>query len=37
MTFKIPEPGNYLLRVETIGLAPKHPHEHFAAMDLVVR
>jgi hypothetical protein len=37
MTFKIPEPGNYLLRVETIGLAPKHPHEHFAAMDLVVK
>jgi hypothetical protein len=37
LTFKIADPGNYLVRVETIGMAPKHPHEHFAAMDLVVR
>jgi hypothetical protein len=37
MTFKIPEAGSYLLRVETIGMADKHGHEHFAAMDLVVK
>jgi hypothetical protein len=36
-TLKIANPGNYLLRVETIGMAPKHGHEHFAAMDLVVK
>jgi hypothetical protein len=34
---KIPEPGNYLLRVETRGLANRHGHEYFAAMDLVVQ
>ena len=36
-SFKIPEAGNYLVRVETIGMAAKHGHEHFAAMDLLVR
>lgn len=36
-TFKVPEPGTYLVRVETIGMAAKHGHEHFAAMDLVVK
>ncbi len=33
----IREPGNYLLRVETIGLAAQHKHEHYAALDLVVK
>lgn len=36
-TFKIANAGNYLLRVETIGMAAKHGHEHFAAIDLVVK
>jgi hypothetical protein len=36
-TLKIPSSGNFLLRVETIGMAAKHGHEHFAAMDLVVK
>ena len=36
-TLNIHEPGNYLLRVETIGMASGHGHEHFAAMDLVVK
>jgi hypothetical protein len=31
-----PEAGNYLLRLETIGAARTHGHEHFAAMDLKV-
>jgi hypothetical protein len=35
--FKIPDAGNYLVRVETIGMAARHGHEHFAAMDLVVK
>jgi hypothetical protein len=33
----IREPGNYLLRVETIGLLVQHKHEHYAALDLVVK
>ncbi len=33
----IPEPGSYLLRVETIGMLDKHGHEHYAAMDLIVK
>jgi hypothetical protein len=37
MTLRIPDAGSYLVRVETIGMAPKHGHEHFAAMDLVVK
>lgn len=37
MTVRLPDAGSYLVRVETIGMAPKHGHEHFAAMDLVVR
>jgi len=37
MTLKIPDAGSYLVRVETIGMAAKHGHEHFAAMDLVVK
>jgi hypothetical protein len=37
VTFKIPETGSYLLRVETQGMLEKHGHEHFAAMDLIVR
>ena len=31
-----PQPGNYLLRLETIGAARTHGHEHFAAIDLKV-
>jgi len=31
-----PEPGNYLLRVETVGALKQHGHEHFAAMDVKV-
>ena len=37
MTLKIPEAGSYLVRVETIGMAARHGHEHFAAMDMVVK
>lgn len=31
------QPGNYLLRIETIGLREQHGHEHYAALDLVVK
>jgi hypothetical protein len=31
-----PGPGNYLLRLETIGATRVHGHEHVAAMDLKV-
>ena len=31
-----PEPGNYLLRVETVGALKQHGHEHFAAIDVRV-
>lgn len=34
---KIHEPGNYLLRVETLGMETDHGHNHFAAMDLIVK
>jgi hypothetical protein len=37
MTLKIPEAGNYLVRVETIGMALKGGLERYAAMDLIVR
>lgn len=33
---EVPDAGNYLLRLETIGAAKTHGHEHFAAMDLKV-
>ena len=33
---EVPESGSYLLRLETIGAAKTHGHEHFAAMDLKV-
>ena len=36
-TLNIHEPGNYLLRVETIGMLKKHGHEHYAALDLIVK
>ena len=32
-----PEPGNYLLRVETVGALRQHGHEHFAAIDVRVQ
>jgi hypothetical protein len=31
-----PQAGSYLLRLETIGAARTHGHEHFAAIDLKV-
>jgi len=38
LSFQIDKPGSYLLRLETIGAAKgKDAHEHFAAIDLVVR
>lgn len=33
---EVPDPGSYLLRLETIGAAKTHGHEHVAAMDLRV-
>lgn len=33
----LPDPGSYLLRVETIGLTQKHGHEYYAALDLMVK
>jgi hypothetical protein len=33
---EVPPAGNYLLRLETIGAAKSHGHEHFAAIDLKV-
>lgn len=32
----IDTPGSYLVRVETVGMAETHGHDHFAALDLVV-
>lgn len=38
LSFQIDKPGVYLLRLETIGAAKgEDAHEHFAALDLVVR
>lgn len=38
LTFTLATPGAYLIRVETIGAAAgKDGHEHFAALDVVVR
>jgi hypothetical protein len=38
LEFTLESPGSYLLRLETIGAAVgSDGHEHFAAMDLVVR
>ena len=38
LSFVIDKPGTYLLRLETIGAAVGiEGHEHFAALDLVVR
>jgi hypothetical protein len=38
LSFTIDKPGSYLLRLETIGAAVGvEGHEHFAALDLVVR
>jgi hypothetical protein len=39
LTFTIDTPGVYLLRLETIGAAGMGPdaHEHFAALDVVVK
>lgn len=33
----IREPGTYLLRAETIGMKEQHGHEHWTAMDLIVK
>lgn len=37
VSVRIHEPGNYIFRVETIGLDPTHAHERYAAMDLIVK
>jgi hypothetical protein len=38
LTATVEKPGNYLLRLETIGAAVGvNGHEHFAAVDMVVR
>jgi hypothetical protein len=37
MTLSVAQPGCYLIRLETRGTADKIGHEHFAALDLVVR
>jgi hypothetical protein len=38
LSFTVDRPGSYLLRLETIGAAAGlEGHEHFAALDLVVR
>lgn len=34
---KIREAGNYLLRVETIGMLDQYGHEYYSAMDLAVK
>lgn len=34
--FKSPEPGNYLVRVQSEDTHQDHDHEHFAAIDLKV-
>lgn len=36
-SLQAPAPGIYLLRVETIGAAKEHGHEHYAAMDIKVQ
>lgn len=36
LRFKIAEPGNYLVRVQSENTHQEHEHEHFAAIDLVV-
>ena len=35
-TIRIRKAGSYLVRVETIGMADKHGHDHYAALDIVV-
>jgi hypothetical protein len=37
LTFRIETPGNYLLRLETLNAAGAEGHEHFAALDVVVK
>ena len=37
LTFKIETPGNYLLRLEALNGAGAEGHEHFAALDVVVK
>lgn len=37
LQFKPPTTGTYLLRVETQGTAEQKGHEHFAAIDVVVK
>lgn len=34
--FRMPEPGNYLVRIESETTLQEHGHEHFAAVDLQV-
>jgi hypothetical protein len=37
LKFRVPQPGTYLVRIETQGGAEKKTHEHFAAIDVVVK
>lgn len=34
--FRVPQPGNYLIRLQSENTAAEHGHEHFAAVDLKV-
>jgi len=36
-TLNIQDPGSYLVRVETVGMRNKHGHEHYAALELIVK
>ncbi|HZT41715.1 MAG TPA: hypothetical protein VFA07_05980 [Chthonomonadaceae bacterium] len=36
LRFKITEPGNYLVRLQSENTHQEHGHEHFSAIDLVV-
>ena len=36
LNFRVPEPGNYLIRIESEFTLKEHGHEHFGAIDLKV-
>ncbi len=36
LRFKAPEPGNYLVRIQSEDTHEQHDHEHFSAVDLKV-
>ena len=37
LRFKVADPGNYLVRVQSEDTHQEHGHEHFSAIDLVVQ